>query len=90
MFNDEDFFDGSPQSKCMDIIFNANRDVSEEELDGLISRLAALELMMEEKGQSDHLDHEIMMYQQENAQACEEHKKGLYIHLMSEIVSRSG
>ena len=39
---DDDIFAGSPKSKFMDIIFNASRDLVEEELVRLIERQAAL------------------------------------------------
>lgn len=51
LFNDDDgMFMGTPKSKFFDIVFNANRNLVEEELEALIERMCALEVVLEEKG----------------------------------------
>jgi len=50
LFDDEDdLLTGSPKSKLMDIVFNANNDVVRYELENFIDRAAAMEMMIREK-----------------------------------------
>lgn len=56
LFEDEDdIFSGSPRSKFIDVIYNANRDLCANELERLMERLSTLELMLQE-GNTDDLD----------------------------------
>ena len=49
LFNDDDgMFMGTPKSKFFDIVFNANRNLVEEELEALIERMCALEIIAQE------------------------------------------
>jgi hypothetical protein len=89
LFEDEDdVFLGSPISKLMDIIFNANNDVVRFDLENFMSRRAALELVLEEKLGEDY-GREIDVFIQENREAVESKTKSLSIELMGEIVSKS-
>ena len=89
LFEDEDdVFLGSPVSKLMDIIFNANNDVVRFDLENFIRRRAALEMVLEEKLGEDYgkiIDIHIV----ENRDAVEIKTKSLSIELMGEIVSKS-
>jgi len=47
IFEDEDdIFMGSPKSKFLDVVFNANRGVAEFELERIMERMAILEMML--------------------------------------------
>jgi len=49
LFNDDDgMFMGTPKSKFFDIVFNANRNLVEEELEDIIERMCLLEMIAEE------------------------------------------
>ena len=89
LFEDEDdVFLGSPVSKLMDIIFNANNDVVRFDLENFIKRRAALEMLLEEQlgeGFGDKVD----LFMIENRDEVESKMKSLSIELMGEIVSKS-
>ena len=89
LFEDEDdVFLGSPVSKLMDIVFNANNDVVRFDLENFIKRRAALEMVIEEKLGEDYGDI-IDIFMVENRDAVESKTKSLSIELMGEIVSKS-
>jgi hypothetical protein len=89
LFEDEDdVFLGSPVSKLMDIIFNANNDVVRFDLENFMRRRAALEMLLEDKLGDDYGD-VVDVFMVENRDAVESKMKSLSIELMGEIVSKS-
>jgi len=89
MYEDEDdYFMGSPESKLMDIMFNANNDVVRFDLINFIRKRAAMELVLEEKLGED-FDEQISLFMVENRDLVESKMKSLCIELMGEIVSKS-
>lgn len=89
LFEDEDdVFLGSPVSKLMDIIFNANNDVVRFDLENFIRRRAALEMLLEEQLGEDYGD-KVDLFIVENRDEVETKTKSLSIELMGEIVSKS-
>lgn len=89
LFEDEDdIFMGSPKSKLMDVVFNANNDIVRMELQNFIDRTAAMELMMAEKF-GDDFDTNISRFIISNRDAVENYSKSLYIELMGKILSQS-
>lgn len=89
LFEDEDdVFLGSPISKLMDIIFNANNDVVRFDLENFMKRRAALELVLEEKF-GENYGEMIDTFMLENSLDVETKTKSLSIELMGEIVSKS-
>ncbi|MEJ2469386.1 MAG: DUF2018 family protein, partial [Campylobacterales bacterium] len=90
LFEDEgDIFGGSPRSKFMDVIFNANRSVAEGELQNLIERLAAMEKLLSETMDDETLERRIKQLQFEEADAVNEIAKELYIESMGNVLSQS-
>lgn len=89
LFEDEDdVFLGSPTSKLMDIIFNANNDVVRFDLENFMKRRAALELVLEEKF-GENYGEMIDIFMVENREDVDSKTKSLSIELMGEIVSKS-
>ena len=89
LFEDEDdVFLGSPVSKLMDIIFNANNDVVRFDLENFIRRRAALEMLLEEQLGAEYGDI-VDRFMVENRDDVETKMKSLSIELMGEIVSKS-
>ncbi|MBL0707612.1 MAG: DUF2018 family protein [Sulfurimonas sp.] len=89
LFEDEDdVLLGSPLSKLMDIIFNANNDVVRFDLENFIRRRAALEMVLEEKLGED-FSREIDIFMVQNRDDVETKMKSLSIELMGDIVSKS-
>lgn len=90
MFEDEDdIFTGSPRSKFLDVIFNANRDIAQGELARLIERMAAMEIMLEGEVDDEALEKAIRQVQFERADEVNEVAKNLYIESMGNVLSQS-
>lgn len=89
IFEDEDdLLMGSPKSKFMDIVFNANNDIVRNELENFIDKVAAMELMLENHV-SDDVDTEITRFIASNKLDVDTKAKSLYIELMGTILSQS-
>lgn len=89
LFEDEDdVFTGSPKSKFMDIVFNANNDVVRHELDKFITKVAAMEMLLEERLEND-LDEEVRRFSFTNSMDVDTKAKSLYVELMGAIVTQS-
>ncbi|HUH42854.1 MAG: DUF2018 family protein [Sulfurimonas sp.] len=96
LFEDEDdIFMGSPKSKLMDVLFNANNDVVRYELEKFIDRAAAMEMMMREKcsdifnDDGDKIEKDIKSYILLNRDEVDNFSKNLYIEMMGAILSQS-
>lgn len=91
LFEDEDnIFGGSPRSKYMDIIFNANPSVVEVELEEQLRKLAAMEILLEEKmGEDYNVAEEVKRFIWNNADILDEKIKSLYIEHTGNILSKN-
>ncbi len=91
IFEDEDdIFMGSPKSKFLEIVYNANRNVAEAELLKLVERIAALELLLEERGVDEHeLESLLKTLPFEKASELDMATKNLYIECVGNILSQS-
>lgn len=89
LFEDEDdVFLGSPTSKLMDIIFNANNDVVRFDLENFMKKRAAMELVLEEHLGEDFLN-KVDQFTISNQDEVNTKLKSLSIELMGDIVSKS-
>jgi hypothetical protein len=89
LFEDEgDIFGGTPKSKFMDVLFNANNDIVRAELEKFFEKAAVMEAMLEEQ-YGDNLDREIAKYQIEHQDEVDARLKSLYIEVMGDILSQS-
>ena len=89
IFEDEDdVLMGSPESKLMDIIFNANNDVVRFDLTNFIRRRAVMELLLNEHF-GDDFDKKLDIMMVENRDEVEHKMKSLCMELMGDIVSKS-
>ncbi|MFK5937494.1 MAG: DUF2018 family protein [Sulfurimonas sp.] len=89
LFEDEDdIFSGSPKSKLMDVIFNANNDIVIQELANFITKSATMELLLE-KHVGEDIDAAVKNYDAHNMGESDEKAKSLYIELMGSILSQS-
>ncbi|MDX9814185.1 MAG: DUF2018 family protein [Sulfurimonas sp.] len=87
--DEDDIFMGSPKSKLMDIIFNANNDVVRFQLENFINKMAALELLVEEKLGESIDERELRDYIIAKADEVDDQAKTICINLMGDIVSQS-
>ena len=82
-----DVFGGSPKSKFMDIVFNANNDVVRGELEKLVYKMAAMEVALEKAGVD--VDSAVKEVQFENGGEVENVAKSIFIETMGNILSQS-
>ena len=89
LFEDEDdIFGGSPRSKFMDVVFNANNDIVRQELEKFIEKAATMELMLEEQV-GDDIETAISRYKMSHLDEVATKTKSIYIELMGNILSQS-
>ncbi|MDD5052627.1 MAG: DUF2018 family protein [Sulfuricurvum sp.] len=90
LFEDEDdIFQGSPKSKFLDIVFNANRDLVHSELERLMERMAVMELLLQEAHGEDGIDRVIHTAQFERANEVDMMAKNLYIISVGNVLSQN-
>ncbi len=90
LFEDEDdIFQGSPKSKFLDIVFNANRDLVHTELERLMNRMAVLELLMQEHYGEEGIDRVIKSALFERADEVEFMTKNLYIESVGNVLTQN-
>lgn len=77
-----EIFDGSPKDKFYDILLNANRNLVEDEIDALLSKLSIMSEFCEQNGFDG--------WASLNAPSSEERDlSDLYIELTSNILSKN-
>lgn len=85
LFKDDDgAFMGTPQSKFFDIVYNGNRDMAEAEIDALLDRLAAFEVLF---GEHEGIEEKITSVKFEQIDAFKNAKHDIYITSMGNIVT---
>ena len=89
-FEDDEILGGSPKSRFLDILFHANRNVVEGEIERMVEWMAALELIVEEKCGLD-VEKEVanVLYDEEKRAKLEQKVNSLYIEYMGKILSQS-
>jgi len=88
--DDDDIFGGSPRKKYFDIIFNANRNLVEDELSKNLEKLAAYELLFEEMmGEEKDIMQIIQNYIWENPDKVKEKQTSLFIEGMGDILTKN-
>ena len=89
-FEDDEILGGLPKSRFLDILFHANRNVVEGEIEKMVEWMAALELIVEEKCGLD-VEKEVanVLYDEEKRAKLEQKVNSLYIEYMGKILSQS-
>ncbi len=89
-FEDDDILGGTPKSRFLDIVFHANRNVVESELENIMEWMAALELLIEQKcGLDVEKEVQQILYDEEKKRELEQKLNSLYIEYMGKILSQS-
>ncbi len=86
--DEEDIFGGSPRSKFMDVVFNANNDIVRQELENFIEKVAAMELMLEKQVDED-IDFAISQYKMNHLDEVNTKTKSIFVEIMGSILSQS-
>jgi hypothetical protein len=88
LFKDDDgMFMGTPKSKFFDIVFNANRNLVEQELEDIIERMCILEMLAEEK--EENLEQKLAELKFSKSQEVENRKIDAFINSMGNILSQN-
>lgn len=81
-----DIFGGTPRDKFFDIVFNANRNLVENEIERIFCELVALRELAEEKGITNA---DINSFLSVNSQNLEDGLNDVYIAVTGEILSQN-
>jgi hypothetical protein len=88
LFGDDDgMFMGTPKSKFFDIVFNANRDLVEGELEDVIERMCLLEMIAEEMGVD--IEQKLMELKFNKSEELESKKFDAFISSMGNILTQN-
>ncbi len=89
-FEDDEILGGTPQSRFLDIVFHANRNVAKDTLTEIVEWMAALELVVEQKCGLD-VEKEVkqILFDESKQEMLENKKNSLYIEYMGKILSQS-
>ncbi len=85
--DEDDIFGGSPKSKFMDVVFNANNDIVRGELEKMVYDMAALEVVLEKHGID--IDSALKEVKFENGKDVEDSAKNIFMSVVGEILSKS-
>ena len=87
--DDDDIFFGSPKSKFFDILEQTHRDLVEDEIDKVFEKLAILELIVsKDKDEDFDINSYINEFKLDNLSEVNSAKKGLYMEVSGDIISR--
>ena len=88
--NDEDdFLMGSPRSKFYDIVYNANRSLAEQSIDGVFDKYCAMELLLEEYIKDDmELEYRLNEILLGKADELVDRKNSLYIAATGDVLTQ--
>jgi hypothetical protein len=86
--DDDDIFLGSPKSKFLDIVFNANNNLVKEELASIVERMAAMEIMLDEKVGGDW-ERQLATNDYNRRSEVDEKAKSLYIEYTGNVLSKN-
>jgi len=88
LFNDDDgMFMGTPKSKFFDIVFNANRNLVEQELEDIIERMCLLEMIAEEN--VENLEQKLAEIKFSKSQDLEDKKVDAFISSTGNILTQN-
>ena len=88
LFPDDDgMFMGTPRSKFFDIVYNANRNLVEQELEDIIERMCLLEMIAEEN--EEELEQKLAELKFSKSEDLEARKFDAFINSMGNIVSQN-
>ncbi len=89
MFFDEDdeLFGGSPKSKFFDILYNANRNLVEFELEKMVERFLVYEQMLELRD-ADFM-RKVDSYILEHPDELKNQKNDFFIHFVGDVLSNN-
>jgi len=88
LFDDDDYMMTTPKENFFSIARMANSDIVNHEVDKLFDRLAAMEILLEEKGLEEEFEQMLASLPFSEARRFEDTKNSLYIEAVGAIVSQ--
>ncbi|MBU0721599.1 DUF2018 family protein [bacterium] len=89
LFEDEDdIFNGTPESKYWDIHDQTSVDLRRDEFDRIVGRLAAMEAMLSETHDYEDLDKIVKRFCLSDPDRLHELKKSVYMELAGQLIYR--
>lgn len=88
-FEDDEVLGGSPKSRFFDIVFHANKNVVEGEIEKMVEWMAALEMVVEKCGLDPEKEVQKILYDESKKAELENRVNSLYIEYMGQILSQS-
>ncbi len=87
MFFDEedDIFGSSPRSKFFDIVFNANKNLVQFEIEKLLEKMVAYEALLEK--QDEDFSQKVRSFILENPDKIEQGKSDIFIGFVGDVLS---
>lgn len=87
-FDEEDeIFGGTPRSKFFDIVYNANRNLVEFELEKMVERYKAMETLLEQF--DENFDLSVKNHIMQNPDLLNEAKNDFYIGFVGDVLSNN-
>ena len=83
----DEIFEGSAKDKFFEILFNANRDICDNEIDNLVKRCITLEMLLESK--CGDMEKEVRSMQITEKESIEKEAVNKYIEMMASILSQN-
>jgi len=88
LFPDDDgMFMGTPKSKFFDVVYNANRNLVEQELEDIIERMCLLEMIAEEN--EENLEQKLAEIKFSKSEELENRKIDAFINSMGNVLSQN-
>jgi hypothetical protein len=90
-FDDEEdiFTGGSPKRKFFDIVYNANRNLVENELEKMIRRLCVVESLLEAHMDEEAIENEVRQRSMLPSEELENCEASLYMELTANILTQN-
>jgi hypothetical protein len=88
LFSEDDgLFMGTPKSKFFDIVYNANRNLVEQELEDIIERMCLLEMIVEEG--EDNLEQKLAEIKFSRSEELEAKKFDAFINSTGNVLTQN-
>ena len=86
--DDDDFLSTTPRENFYQVLFTANRNIVENEVDKLIERLAVAEKMLEDQGLEEEYERQVLSMPIAEPSEIDNRKNSLFIETVGNIVTQ--
>ncbi|WP_456428849.1 DUF2018 family protein [Nitratifractor sp.] len=86
--DDDDFLSTTPRENFYQVLFTANRNIVENEVEKLIERLAVAEKMLEDQGLEEEYERQVLSMPIAEPSEIDNRKNSLFIETVGNIVTQ--